>query len=46
MKYIVLTMCLCLAFQPVIRGISRISRKEAHMYKGKGVRFADFISIF
>ena len=28
----------------VTRGGSRISGKGAHMYKGVGVRFADFIS--
>ena len=28
------------------RGRSRISRKGIHMYKGVGVRFADFISFF
>ena len=28
------------------RGRSRISGKGVHMYKGVGVRFADFISFF
>ena len=28
------------------RGGSRISRKGVHMFKGVGVRFADFILIF
>ena len=28
------------------RGGSRISEKEIYMYKGVGVRFADFISFF
>ena len=30
----------------VLRGGSRISGKGVHMYKGVGVRFADFISFF
>ena len=29
-----------------MRGGTRISRKGGHMYKGVGVSFADFISIF
>ena len=28
------------------RGGSKISDKGVHMYKGVGVRFADFISVF
>ena len=31
---------------PDFRGGSRISGKGFHMYKGVGVRFADFISFF
>ena len=35
---------LCYCFKN--RGGSRISGKGVHMYKGEGVRFADFISFF
>ena len=33
-------------FISVVREGSGISGKEVHMYKGVGVRFADFISFF
>ena len=33
-------------FWCIYRGGSRISGKGVHLYKGKGVRFSDFISFF